>query len=105
MATELTKANRFTIDADGDFFTPVNPNASHSVGIYFSTPGTGGSIAIKDSDGVAYRNSDDTADLAVAFDSTVNKYEIIPNGGHFNFTASGVTAGGSIAEIRVSKLV
>jgi predicted phage terminase large subunit-like protein len=95
--------NSNTISADGEFHWAVRPDTRVTLKVDFTTPGTGGLITVKDAQGGAERNDGDTADIAVAYNATLDKYVVWPTGGHLKLTASAVTAGGSVAKIYVTQ--
>lgn len=100
MATELKKqSNRIT--ADGDYFIVVPKGRPVNIEINFLTPGSAGTVAIKKSSGVAYRDSLGTA-LSVAYNhvagGTENAYQVEPLGGHVNLTAASF-AGSPVVEV------
>lgn len=102
MPTKIT--NKLTpITANGDYYVEIeDPHAVYTVSINFTTAGSAGTITIKDAQENAYRNSDNSADLQINYNSTVTKYNLTPTGYRFNFTAAAF-AGSPVAEVLVIK--
>lgn len=89
MATDITNRQK-ELQGDGDFYLKVKGDRPVTLKIIWTSGTTGGSVAIEDAQESPYRTIDDTADLAVAFDDTVNKYQIDPVGGRIYLKATGV---------------
>lgn len=99
MATEL-KRGANTITADGDYYWLVRPYQAATVKINFTTAGSGGTIALKDSQGDPYLDKNDAA-ISVAFnDSAGEGARVNPTGGKINFTAASF-AGNPVVSIQV----
>lgn len=99
MATELKKGSN-VISANGDYFWQVRPYQPATVKINFTTAGSGGTVALKDSQGDPYLDKNDAA-ISVAYNDAAGEgANVHPTGGRINFTAASF-AGGAVASIRV----
>jgi hypothetical protein len=101
MPIDITNS-KTPITTDDDFFVSVNPRYPVVVSIAFST-GTGGSFAILNSQGKAYRNEDNSANLAIDFNDTITAFNIDATGGHINLTTTGMVAGSASALVVVTQ--
>ena len=107
MATEIR--NKLTpITANGDYYVEIpSPHYDYTVSVNFTTPGSAGTVAIKDAQEVAYFDDAATpAPLLIPFNHVatpvINKYALTPTGSRFYFTAAAF-AGGAVAEVLILK--
>ena len=105
MATQIY--NSLTpITADGDYFIELaNPDDEHDVSIDFETPGTAGTITIKDSQENTYYQSGTAVSVAYnhAAGGTDNKFTITPIGGNRIYVTAASFAGSPVARVRVNR--
>jgi len=102
MATEINKQTGI-ITTDDDWFWVVRSERPATVKVEFTTAGTGGAVAIKDSQGDAYIDPAGSA-MSVAYNDSGTGavgFVVDPTGGHINLTTSGLVAGSSAVKIHV----
>jgi len=107
MAIEIR--NKLTpITADDDYYIEIDsPHYDYTVIVNFTTPGSAGTVALKDAQEVAYFDDAATpAPILIPFDHVatpvINKFVLTPTGSRFYFKADSF-AGGAVAEVVVLK--
>lgn len=101
MATEIDKDTGI-ITTDGDFFWVVNRKLPHKVKIWFTTPGTAGEVALKDSQGDPVIVDGAVVSVDHAHSGAADTaFYVEPTGGRINFTSTNVVSGSSAFRVSV----